>query len=210
LATHIWLNASKQVMVNNSNKQFVMFGTLAMALAIVGLVLSIAPHKIFAQETNSTQANPMRMQIPILNGSISIQQQANQFIQDNVRVPFATALETAQAQVGNGTAISGHLGVVQGYLVYTFKLANFDAQTSRIVIVDEGNGAVLYTSGDMPLFFGGLGCSGGSYGGDGDGDGGHHMGFGNPGGNYGRFERPNINNSQSSRGAVVVSPAIGV
>src|SRR5215213_1436900 len=108
-------------MVNNSNKQFVMFGTIAMALAIVGLVLSIAPHKIFAQETNS-KANPMRMEIPILNGSVSVQQQANQFIQDNVRVPFASALDTAQAQVGNGTALSGHLGVIQGYLVYTFKL----------------------------------------------------------------------------------------
>ena len=191
-------------MRNNSNKQFVMFGTIAIALAIAGLVLSIAPHEIFAQETNSTQPNPMRMEIPTLNGSVSVQQQANQFIQDNVRVPFATALETAQAQVGNGTAISGHLGVVQGYLVYTFKLANFDAQTSRIVVVDAGNGAALYTSGDMPLFFGGLGCSGGG------GGGGHHMGFGNPGGNYGRFETPAINNSQPSRSAVVVSPAIGV
>jgi uncharacterized membrane protein YkoI len=193
-------------MTNSNNKQFVMFGTIAIALAIAGLVLSIAPHEIFAQETNSTQPNPMQMEIPTLNGSVSVQQQANQFIQDNVRVPFATALETAQAQVGNGTAISGHLGVVQGYLVYTFKLANFDTQTSRIVIVDAGNGAALYTSGDMPLFFGGLGCSGGGYG----GRGGHHMGFGNPGGNYGRFETPDINTSQPSRSAVVVSPVIGV
>ena len=191
-------------MTNSSNKQFVMFGTIAIALAIAGLVLSIAPHEIFAQETNSTQPNPMQMEIPTLNGSVSVQQQANQFIQDNVRVPFSTALETAQAQVGNGTAISGHLGVVQGYLVYTFKLANSDAQTSRIVIVDAGNGAALYTSGDMPLFFGGLGCSGRG------GGGGHHMSFGNPGINYGRFGTPDINDSQPSRSAVVVSPAIGV
>jgi uncharacterized membrane protein YkoI len=201
LATYILLNVLNQVMTNNINKPFVMFATIAIALAIAGLILSIVPHKIFAQETNSTQPNPMRMEIPTLNGSVSVQQQGNQFIQDNVRVPFATALETAQAQVGNGTAISGRLGVVQGYLVYTFKLANFDAQTSRIVLVDAGNGAALYTSGDMPLFFGGLGCSGG---------GGHHMGFGSPGGNYGRFETPDINNSQPSRSTVVVSPAIGV
>lgn len=46
-------------MTNNSNKHFVMFGTIAIALAIAGLVLSTAPHKIFAQETNSTQPNPM-------------------------------------------------------------------------------------------------------------------------------------------------------
>jgi uncharacterized membrane protein YkoI len=201
LATYILLNVLNQVMTNNINKPFVMFATIAIALAIAGLILSIVPHKIFAQETNSTQPNLMRMEIPTLNGSVSVQQQGNQFIQDNVRVPFATALETAQAQVGNGTAISGRLGVVQGYLVYTFKLANFDAQTSRIVLVDAGNGAALYTSGDMPLFFGGLGCSGG---------GGHHMGFGSPGGNYGRFETPDINNSQPSRSAVVVSPVIGV
>jgi uncharacterized membrane protein YkoI len=201
LATYILLNVLNQVMTNNINKPFVMFATIAIALAIAGLILSIVPHKIFAQETNSTQPNLMRMEIPTLNGSVSVQQQGNQFIQDNVRVPFATALETAQAQVGNGTAISGRLGVVQGYLVYTFKLANFDAQTSRIVLVDAGNGAALYTSGDMPLFFGGLGCSGG---------GGHHMGFGSPGGNYGRFETPDINNSQPSRSTVVVSPAIGV
>ena len=206
MSTYILLNVLNQVMTNKSNKPFVMFATIAIALAIAGLILSIVPHKIFAQETNSTQPNPMRMEIPTLNGSVSVKQQGNQFIQDNVRVPFATALETAQAQVGNGTAISGHLGVVQGYLVYTFKLANFDTQTSRIVIVDAGNGAALYTSGDMPLFFGGLGCSGGGYG----GRGGHHMGFGNPGGNYGRFETPDINTSQPSRSAVVVSPVIGV
>ena len=193
-------------MTNNSNKQFVMFGAMAIALAIGGLVLSVAPHEIFAQETiNSTPPNPMRMQIPQLNGSVNVQQQANQFIQDSVRVPFATALQTAQSEVGNGTVLSGHLGVVQGYLVYTFKLANFDAQTSRIVIVDAGNGATLYTSQDMPLFFGGLGCSGG-----GGGGGGHHMGFGNPGGNYGRFNTPNFNSNQPSSSAVVVSPAIGV
>src|SRR5215203_5295578 len=193
-------------MTNSSNKQFVMFGSIAIALAIAGLVLSIAPRQIFAQETNSTQPTPMQMEIPTLNGSVSVQQQANQFIQDNVRVPFATALETAQAQVGNGTAISGHLGVVQGYLVYTFKLANFDDQTSRIVIVDAGNGAALYTSGELPLFFGGLGCSGGGY----AGGCGHHIGFGNFGGNHDRFETPDINNSQPSRSTLVVSPAIGV
>ena len=197
-------------MTNNSNRRFLMFGAIAIALAIAGLVLSIAPRQIFAQETtNSTTAQSnqtTRIQTPPLNGSVSVQQQANQFIQDNVRVPFATALQTAQSEVGNGTAISGHLGVVQGYLVYTFKLANFDAQTSRIVIVDAGNGSILYTSGDMPLFFGGgVGCSGGGgYG----GAGGHHMGFGSHGGNYDRYggtsDGSNSGGQYSSSGVTVV------
>ncbi len=159
----------------------------------------------------------MRAEVPQLNGSINIREQANQFLQDSVQVPFATALQTAQAQVGNGTAISGSLGVIQGYLVYIFKLANFDAGTSRMVIVDAGNGSVLYTSGDMPLQFGGLGCGfGGPGGGFGGGGGGHHYHkgfFGNHWGNHdgdGGEMSADTNSNQSTRNALVVSPAIGV
>nr|MDQ3854449.1 hypothetical protein [Thermoproteota archaeon] len=185
----------------------------AIALAIAALVLPVQLREISAQVTNSTVPNPMQTEIPQLNGSVNIQEQSNQFIQQSVQVPFATALETAQAQVGNGTAISGHLGVVQGYLVYIFKLANFDAETSRIVIVDAGNGSVLHTSGDMPLYFGGLGCGGGGIGGSG---GGHHShkGFGSHWGNNdrgsGETSSADINSSQPGRNPVVVSPAIGI
>src|SRR5918999_1952577 len=200
---------------NRSNKQVAVFGGLAIALAIVAIVLSIPLREISAQETNSTQPNRMRAEIPQLNGSVNIRDQANQFLQDSVQVPFATALETAQAQVGNGTAISGSLGVVQGYLVYIFKLANFDAETSRIVIVDAGNGSILYTSADMPLHFGGLGCGGGGPGGFGSG-GGHHYHKGFFGNQWGSHDRggdemsSDNNSSQSTRNAIVVSPAIGV
>lgn len=188
-----------------NNKQFVLvLGGIAISLALASFVMSIPLREIFAQETNSTQPNPMRTDIPQLNGSVNVQQQADQFIQDNVQVPFATALESAQAEVGNGTAISGRLGVVQGYLVYIFKIANFDAETSRIVIVDAGNGAVLYTSGDMPLHFGGLGC------GDSGGGVGHHKGFGNHWGNHDRGGTSDSNSSQPSRSGIIVSPAIGV
>ena len=193
-------------MTNNSNKQVAVLGGIAIALAIAALALSVPLREISAQETNSTQLNPMRTEIPQLNGSVNVREQSNQFIEDNVQVPFATALETAQTEVGNGTAISGNLGVVQGYLVYIFKLANFDAQTSRTVIVDAGNGAVLHTSGDMPLYLGGLGCGGG-------GGGGHHKGFfGNHWGNHDRGGETSadINSSQPDRNAVIVSPAIGV
>lgn len=196
-------------MTNNSNsKKVVVFGGIAIALAIAALVLPVQLRQISAQVTNSTVPNPMQTDIPQLNGSVNIRQQSNQFIQESVQVPFATALETAQAEVGNGTAISGRLGVVQGYLAYIFKLANFDTETSRIVIVDAGNGSVLHTSGDMPLYFGGLGCGGG-FGGGGH----HHKGFGSHWGNNdrGSGERsPDINSSQPSGNPVVVSPAIGI
>jgi uncharacterized membrane protein YkoI len=191
-------------MKNDRNKQVAVVGGIAIALAIAALLLPPPLREISAQGTNSTQQpNSMRTEIPQLNGSVNVREQANQFIQDNVQVPFATALETAQAEVPNGTAISGHLGIVQGYLVYVFKVANFDTETSRIIIVDAGNGAVLHISGDMPLYFGGLGCGG---------NGRQHKSFGNHWGNHDRGGETSadINTSQPTRNAVLVSPAIGV
>jgi uncharacterized membrane protein YkoI len=184
------------------SKQFVMLGGIAMALAALFTTMSL--HEILAQQNNnnSTQSNQMRTGIPQLNGSINVEQQTNRFLQDNLRVPFATALETAQGQVQNGTAISGNVAVVQGYLVYIFKVANFGAQTDRIVIVDAGNGSVLYTSEDMPLHIdglGGYGCSGG------------HKAFGNHWSNYDRGTTSGSTSSNESlRTGMVASPMIGV
>ena len=194
------------------NTQFVMFGGIAVVLA--GLFTAMSLQEILAQETNSTgQSNQTRMGIPQLNGSVNIVEQSNQFIQDSIQVPFATALETAQSEAGNGTtAISGRLGIVQGYLVYIVKVANFDSETSRTVVVDAGNGAVLHTSGDMPLYFGGgsgPGC--GFFGGSGGGH--HHKGFGSHGGNYDRDMTADSSNSSSGQftgNGLVASPAIGV
>jgi uncharacterized membrane protein YkoI len=189
------------------NMQFVMLSGITVILA--GMFATMSLHEIMAQETNSTvQSSQMRTEIPQLNGSVNIDQQSNQLIRDNIQVPFATALETAQSEVGNGTAISGRLGVVQGYLVYIVKVANFDTETSRTVIVDAGNGAVLHNSRDMPLYFGigGPGCGFGGSGGH------HHKGFGSHGGNYDRGMTTDSGNSggQSTGSAVVASPAIGV
>ena len=196
------------------NTQFVMFGGIAVILA--GLFTTMSLQEIMAQETNNStaQSNPQtRMGIPQLNGSVNIVEQSNQFIQDSIQVPFATALETAQSEVGNGTtAISGRLGIVQGYLVYIVKVANFDTETSRTVVVDAGNGAVLHTSGDMPLYFGGGGGPGcGFFGGSGGGH--HHNGFGSHGGNYDRGMTADSSNNSSSQftgNGLVASPAIGV
>lgn len=121
--------------------------------------------------TNSTQPNSgntlQQPVMPQLNGSVNVQNAAKAFLRDNVKVPFSTAVETAQKTVSNGTVIGGQLTVAQGYLVYAFKVVNLDAGTSKMVIVDAGNGSVLYTTNDMPMHFGGFGgghgCARGHY-----------------------------------------------
>ena len=42
--------------------------------------------------------------------------------------------------------MGGHIGVTQGYLTYTYYVANPTNDTAHIVIIDAGNGQVLYTS----------------------------------------------------------------
>nr|MDQ3883713.1 hypothetical protein [Thermoproteota archaeon] len=87
------------VMKSDSHKNVAMLGGVAIAIAIAALVIPVALREISAQQpnANTTQTNPMRAPvIPQLNGSVNVLEQSNQFIQDNVRVPFATALQTAQ------------------------------------------------------------------------------------------------------------------
>lgn len=79
-------------------------------------------------------------------GTINVRQAANNFVSDNVKVTLAEASSKAASQVVNGTAVKGCLGVVQGYLVYTITVENMNSGTHQKVIVDAGNGSVLYTS----------------------------------------------------------------
>jgi hypothetical protein len=82
---------------------------------------------------------------------VKVANETSNFINENVKVSFVTAAQTAQGQVADGKVLGGHLGVVQGYLVYTFFVANTGNQTGHLVIVDAGNGAVLHTSEGQPL-----------------------------------------------------------
>lgn len=147
--------------LGNSRKtqMMVMAGIVATVLATAAVfVTQPALAQLGTNSTQSNSGNPQQQQqtMPQLNGSVNVQNAAKAFLRDNVKVPFSTALDTAQKSVSNGTVVGGQLTVAQGYLVYAFKVVNFDAGTSKIVIVDAGNGSVLYTSNDMPMHFGGF------------------------------------------------------
>lgn len=90
--------------------------------------------------SSANHTNTMLM--PNITGSINVPKLLN----DQVKVVFSDAAKTAESQVDGGKVVGGHIGIVQGYLVYSFKVANPDSQTSYIVIVDAGNGKVLYKS----------------------------------------------------------------
>jgi uncharacterized membrane protein YkoI len=114
------------------------------ALSAVLVVSSLA--QATAQEQQQRMMTGFGEGIPQINGSVSVVNETSNFIKENVKVSFVAAAQTAQGQVANGTVLGGHLGVVQGYLVYTFFVADADSQRGHLVIVDAGNGDVLHTS----------------------------------------------------------------
>jgi uncharacterized membrane protein YkoI len=145
---------------------------IVVAVLAVGVLSAVLVASSLAQATAQEQQQRMLMSfgegMPQINGSVSVANEASNFINENVKVSFVAAAQTAQGQVTNGTVLGGHLGVVQGYLVYAFFVSDIGNQTGHLVIVDAGNGNVLYTSEGQsfgsfghPMMFGPWGGHGG-------------------------------------------------
>lgn len=103
----------------------------------------------WAQQQQALANNTyMRAQdtVPQINGSVSVKDNIKNFLMENTKIPFMTAAETAQKQIANGTVSGGHIGVTQGYLTYTYVVVDPAKDTLYRVIIDAGNGQVLYTS----------------------------------------------------------------
>ena len=64
---------------------------------------------------------------------------------DKAQITFSEATDVAQSAVEEGQVTSGKLGVVQGYLVYKFKVADTHGNVHK-VIVDAGEKNILYVS----------------------------------------------------------------
>ena len=146
---------------------------IVVAVLAVGVLSAVLVASSLAQATaQGEQQQRMMMSfgegMPQINGSVSLANEASNFINENVKVSFVAAAQTAQGQVTNGTVLGGHLGAVEGYLVYTFFVSDIGNQTGHLVIVDAGNGNVLYTSEGQsfgsfghPMMFGPWGGHGG-------------------------------------------------
>jgi uncharacterized membrane protein YkoI len=162
-----------------------MTGILVVYPEISSAVYAVQPNNSTTTTTVSENGK-----LPKSTGSINVMQTTMNIVKDNLKVSFSRAADIAGKQITNGTVIGGHLGVVQGYLVYTFFGVNPVTQTAYHTIIDAGNGNVLYTSPGQqmggPGFFGTPGAFGpigslgphGSAGGFGHGPFGFGFGFG--------------------------------
>jgi uncharacterized membrane protein YkoI len=137
----------------------IMTGILVVYPAISSAVYAVQPNN-----TTTTATVSENGKLPKITGSINVIQTTKNIVKDNLNVSFSRAADIAGNQITNGTVIGGHLGVVQGYLVYTFFGVNSVTQTVYHTIIDAGNGKVLYTSPGQqmggPGFFGTPGAFG--------------------------------------------------
>src|SRR5215831_858980 len=116
------------------------------------LTLTWALQQMAANKSNSSNNAYMNQfsTIPKINGSVNVIENIKNMFKENAKVSFTAASETAQKQIPNGTILGGHIGVTQGYLTYTYFVVDPTKQTGYRVIIDAGNGKVLYTSQGLP------------------------------------------------------------
>jgi len=131
-------------MTTGFNKKLVIVAIVAAGVVSAVLVASSIAQARAQQQMQWGDYSAM----PKISGKVSVGNEVSDFIKENAKVPFVSAAETAQKQA-NGTVLGGHLGVVQGYLVYTF-FAMDENHTGHMIIVDAGNGSVLYASEGQP------------------------------------------------------------
>jgi uncharacterized membrane protein YkoI len=130
---------------------------LVSAIVVAGILLSAVVFtasplgQLSAQQMVTNKNFSVQDNMPKINGSINVGQQIKNLFKEDIKVPFTTAAETAQKQIPNGTILGGHLGVAQGYLTYTYFVVDPAKETGHKVIVDAGNGKVLYTSQGIPI-----------------------------------------------------------
>ncbi len=130
------------------NKKVLLISAIVGAGILLSVAIFTAPlaGNLWAQQQMITSNASTYGNIPEINGSVNVGDQIKNFFKEGTKVPFTTAAETAQKQIANGKVLGGHLGVTQGYLTYTYFLVDPAKENGYKVIVDAGNGKVLYTS----------------------------------------------------------------
>ncbi len=82
--------------------------------------------------------------MPEITGTITASETHKENL-EKAQITFSAASDVAQSAVEEGQVTSGKLGVVQGYLVYKFKVVDAQGNIHK-VIVDAGEENTLYVS----------------------------------------------------------------
>lgn len=183
-----------------STKKLLMYGAIVVAAAI--LLTATVSSGVLAQGVNTASRNAttgtkttttpttpnQANNLPNITGSIPLRSTISGALSSKVKTSLSDAIGIAQKSIGpNTSATLGLLRPLNGYLVYDIHVKNNANNATNAVIVDPGNGKVLYKQTLPSLLGGGIGHFGmfgqGKMGQFSGGYGGHNRGgFGEHGG----------------------------
>jgi hypothetical protein len=146
---------------NPLNKKVIIFGVV-IAAAVTLLTAAISSGvlaQVNSSNTGTNQGNPSPNSLPNITGSIPLGSTISSAISSKVKTTLSDAVLTAQKAVGSNTFVtSAFIRPLNGYLVYDIHVRNNSNNTPYAVIVDPGNGKVLYKQAlPSSLFAGGVG-----------------------------------------------------
>ena len=119
---------------------------VAIVAVAVGLTVGGLSPAIAAVNQTINSATSGYGQVPKITGSVYAGQPPKNLIKDNLKVSFPQAAEIVGKQIVNGTIVTGQLGEVQGYLVYSFFVVNGENNMGFLTIVDAGGGGTQNVS----------------------------------------------------------------
>jgi hypothetical protein len=145
--------------MNNNTKTSFVAATIALALGtLVGVLSSEAFAQANSTDSNASSIGPklgsQRILVNPINftGTIPLRSTVNKAISSVIKVPLIEAVSTAQKLIGsNSSATLAILRPLIGYLVYDVHVRNNSNNTSYAVIIDPGNGQVLYRQALTPF-----------------------------------------------------------
>ena len=108
---------------------------LAIITVVLCATLGLSVTSYASADSNQTQTsgtNP-NQQLPTIQGSVDLKQ----MLLSSVKTKFIDAANTAAGAVTNGQVLGGSLTVVQGYVVYNFKVVGNAVQETVARLVQR-------------------------------------------------------------------------
>ena len=136
-----------------------MYGAIVVAAG--SLLTATISSEVLAQGVNSTPGNTTTISpnqvtnnLPNITGSIPLKSTISGALSSKAKTSLSDAIGIAQKAVGPNTlATLGILRPLNGFLVYDIHVRNNADNTTHVVIIDPGNGKVLYNQ-PLALLFG--------------------------------------------------------
>ena len=138
------LRGETKIEMITKNTKLLIIAILSVTASVTGaiLVTTYMQQAAIAQNQNHTSSIGV-VSLSNLTGSVQVFPGLSQTIQSKANISLSTAATNAEKSVGPSShAISAHVGIVNGYLIYSVRIVDSN-NNLHWIIVDAGNGKVL-------------------------------------------------------------------